>query len=68
MNTTTTVTRSMICSGNYRYSTRHGSMAVTGSSGCGWTIAQWTPATGTVYLGTFNTLTEADQHIREVYA
>jgi hypothetical protein len=64
----TTITRSETPSGNFVYSTVFGQMSATSRMGVGWTLSQWTPTTGTTYLGHFRTIEEVESHIASNYS
>ena len=62
------INRSQTPTGNYVYSTTFGQMSATSRMGVGWTLSQWTPHTGTTYLGQFRTIEEVESHIAANYS
>ncbi len=63
-----TISKSQTPSVGYVYSTPHGPMSATSQMGVGWTLSQWTPATGTTWLGQFRTLDEVEACLAANYA
>lgn len=63
-----TATSSQTPSGGHVFSTPFGRLSATSNTGVGWTLSQWTPTTGTTWLGQFATLGEVESHIAANYS
>lgn len=64
-----TITRGDLPAGNgFLYSTPWGPISATAKYGTGWTLTQWTPATGLDWLGQFASLDAVEAHLAANYA